>query len=131
MVLAAVFMSISSPLSSCDRLGCNMHPEVPNHFRQVRFQGYSQVPILAVLRLRGGKKFKMGKKVRQLHNYVPKQQRVGENPMQINKPHRKRKKHKDREKAQRKLRNVQDSVKVRSRYVISNFPFKGGSLLGM
>jgi len=42
-----------------------------------------------VMRLRGGGKG-MGRKVRQLHNYVPKQRRRGENPLQINKPHRRR-----------------------------------------
>ena len=70
------------------------------------------------LRLRGG--FKKARGPRQLHNYVPKQKRAGENPLQINKPHRMRKKEKDRTKAETKMKNVLASVKMEDREKLYN-----------
>ncbi|KAJ1496016.1 hypothetical protein T484DRAFT_2016478 [Baffinella frigidus] len=66
------------------------------------------------LGLRGGG-FKKSRGPRQLHNYVPKQKRAGENPLQVNKPHRMRKKEKDRTKAETKMKNVLASVKMEDR----------------
>jgi hypothetical protein len=96
------------------RLQLSSPTRSPGDVSGTRLVALSEERIPMLLRLRGGRKKNrhMGKKVRQLHNYVPKQRRAHENPLQINKPHRKRKKAKEREAAAKRMRNVQNSVKT-------------------
>lgn len=96
------------------RLQLPSRTQSPEDGAGIRLVAMSEERIPMLLRLRGGRKKNrhMGKKVRQLHNYVPKQRRAHENPLQINKPHRKRKKAKEREAAAKRVRNVQKSVKT-------------------
>ena len=66
------------------------------------------------LRLRGGG-FHKARKVRALNNWKPKHKREGENPLQVHKAHRMRKKEKDHASSERKVRNVLSSVKMEDR----------------
>eukprot|EP00961_Rhodomonas_salina_P142691 1920858-Rhodomonas_salina.4 len=68
------------------------------------------------LYLRGGARSKRKvRAIRQLHNYVPKQKRAGQNPLQTNKAHRMRKKEKDRHKAKKKTKGALSSVRLEDR----------------
>ena len=69
------------------------------------------VPHILIVHLRGRKR----SKARIIHNWKPKHKREGENPLQINKAHRKRRKEKQNEKAKRKLKNVLASCKMEDR----------------
>ncbi|MGB1605037.1 MAG: hypothetical protein ACPIOQ_70540, partial [Promethearchaeia archaeon] len=59
---------------------------------------------LRSLQLRGGG-FHKSRKIRMLNNWKPKHKREGENPLQVHKAHRMRKKEKDRSAADRMQRN--------------------------
>lgn len=62
-----------------------------------------------MLRLRGGG-FHKGRKIRVLNNWKPKHKREGENPLQVHKAHRMRKKEKDRSSADKKLRSLSTAL---------------------
>ena len=79
------------------------------------YQGIrSAASNLRSLQLRGGG-FHKSRKIRMLHNWKPKHKREGENPLQVHKAHRMRKKEKDRSAADRMQRNIAASVKMQDR----------------
>ena len=83
---------------------------LPEHYQGFR----SSSPNLHSLQLRGGG-FHKSRKIRTLHNWKPKHKREGENPLQVHKAHRMRKKEKDRSAAHRMQRNIAASVKMQDR----------------
>jgi hypothetical protein len=88
-------------------------PEAVGEVFPVRARGAPPAASLFV-RLRGGG-FHKSRKVRKLNNWKPKHKREGENPLQIHKAHRMRKKEKDHAVSERKVRNVMSSVKMQDR----------------
>lgn len=104
MWAAVVLMAVG--LSATGRTAAG--EEIPAHAR-----GAPPAASL-LLRLRGGG-FHKTRKVRKLNNWKPKHKREGENPLQIHKAHRMRKKEKDHTASERKVRNVLSSVKMQDR----------------